>query len=158
MNCLLLGGAPSVGKSQAIYRITNYLINSGFSKLTDTFPPQFGDFHTVLAGKDPGGNNIRIIINSPSDTVKIIENFKVFFDKHGKYDILISSVRDEGNRPRQEFFNIMGLDNKKHFILEIPLSKITRRTYRLETALKWHQDKLDALILHLLRNKPFNVL
>jgi hypothetical protein len=157
MNCLLLGGAPSVGKSQAIYRIANYIINNGFSELTNTYPSQFGDFHTVLAGKDLEGNNIRIIINSPSDTVKIIENFKVFFDKHGKYDILISSVRDDGKWPRQEFFSLMGLDNRNHFILEIPLSKITRRTTK-ETALKWYQDKLDDLILHLLSNKPYSVL
>ena len=157
MECLLIGGAESVGKSETIYRITKNLIKSGFIIVAGTFPSTFEDFRAVLEGKNTEGKTVRIIINSPTDTVIIINAFKDFFDNNGNYDILISSVRDGGFWPRGDFFNIMNISKPKDFILEIPLAKITRRGTNFDTALDWHQRKMDDLTNHILTNNPFNL-
>lgn len=44
MDCLLFGGAPSVGKSEAIYRLAQMLIAKGFSDTLLQVPPLFRDF------------------------------------------------------------------------------------------------------------------
>lgn len=155
MNCLLIGGAPSVGKSESIYRLSVYLLNHGYTDITNTVPPEFRDFRTVLAGINHNGVLTRIIINSPTDTYAIIEDFKKFFDENGSYDILISSIRDENFYPRSEFFKIMNLEALSTSLLEIPFAKITRRGDSFDRAINWYQNKMDDLIIHTLKNTPF---
>lgn len=155
MNCLLIGGAPSVGKSQCIYRFTKHLISNGFIDITNSVPQVFKDFKAVLEGINKNGKQVRIIICTASDTVKHINNFKKYFDENGTYDILISSVRDDNFWPRKDFFRIMNINEEG--ILEIPLAKITRRGSNFNTALKWYQNKIDQLVLHTLHNKPFDI-
>lgn len=155
MNCLLLGGAPSVGKSESIYRLTKYLLLNGFVDVTSTVPSTFKDFRAILEGKNKNGKQIRIIINTPTDTEVIICDFKAFFDCNGNYDILISSVRDDDFWPRNGFFRTMNLYND--FVLEIPLAKITRRDYNFKKALNWYQEKIDKLLIHTLKNNPFDL-
>jgi hypothetical protein len=155
MNCLLIGGAPSVGKSESIYRLAVYLLNHGYTDITNTFPPEFRDFRSVLAGINQNGVQTRIIINSPTDTYAIIEDFKKFFDENGSYDILISSIRDDNFYPRPEFFKIMNLEAICNTFLEIPFAKITRRGDRFDRAINWYQKKMDDLIIYTLNNTPF---
>jgi hypothetical protein len=155
MDCLLLGGAQSVGKSEGIYRLTKHLLSIGFSDVTNSVPQTFADFRAVLEGLNKSGKRIRIIINTATDTVEIINDFKLFFDNNGTYDILISSVRDDNFWPRNDFFRIMNLNNG--FVLEIPLAKITRRSNNFSAALNWYQEKIDKLIIHIMGNNPFDI-
>jgi hypothetical protein len=155
MNCLLIGGAPSVGKSKSIYRLTIYLLSHGFVDVTKSVPLTFHDFKAVLEGNDKNGKLIRLIINTATDSVDLINDFKAFFDTHGNYDVLISSVRDDNFWPRHDLFNIMNL--KHYFVLEIPLAKITRRHSNFPIALTWYEDKLDKLLIHTIKNLPFDV-
>lgn len=156
MESLLIGGAQSVGKSTTIYRLTNRLISKGFTLVSGTIPVPFNDFRVVIEGSDKNGKTIRIIINSPSDTVNLIRQFKHFYDSNGIYDILISSIRDDNFYPRADFFSIMQIIEFQN-TLEIPLGKITRRGTNFSTALNWYEQRIDKLIDHTLSNPPFNL-
>lgn len=156
MNSLLIGGAQNTGKSKAIYRIANTLHGKGFTIIAGSIPATFNDFMVVLKGIDNNGKESIIIINSATDTEDIIKAFKRFFDKNGKYHIMISSIRDDNYYPRKEFFDIMKL-NVDETVLEIPFAKITRiKKYRAKP-LKWFADNMDNLINHVLKNNPFNI-
>ena len=53
MNCLLIGGAPSVGKSETIFRIAKRLKNIGFVEIENKIPDsKKQDFRVILEGKD----------------------------------------------------------------------------------------------------------
>jgi hypothetical protein len=157
MNCLLLGGSYSVGKSEAIYRATQHLITLGFVDILHLVPPAFFDFIAVLEGLNRNNQPIRIKINTATDTPGLIHNFKNFYNANGNYDILISSVRDHDFWPRKDFFAIMGISHSTHHILEIPLGKVTRKGANFTTALAWHQSQLDNLIKNTLHNNPYNI-
>jgi hypothetical protein len=157
MNCLLLGGAESVGKSSAIFEIAYFLHHSkGYHITAGTLPSTPIDFRVVLEGNNSQNKHVRIIINSATDTTKIINDFKKFYTLNGNYDILISSVRDDGFRTRTIFFKIMGIGLPKDFILEIPLGKV-RRGSRRTTAITWYTEKLKTLSEHILVYPPFNL-
>lgn len=156
MDCLLIGGAQSVGKSETIFRLTNRLITKGFIVVAGVLPTTSIDFKVVLEGHNLNGKKVRIVINSATDTVGIINRFKSFYDSNGSYDILISSIRDIF-WPRPDFFTIMSINPTKNFILEIPLAKITRRGTKFSVALKWYENQLDILVDHSLRNVPFQI-
>ncbi|MCY1530963.1 hypothetical protein D9M68_661730 [compost metagenome] len=157
MDCLLFGGAPSVGKSETIYRLTLFLLSKGFVDVLGTVPASFSDFNAVLEGLDKSGKNVRVVINTATDTPALIHRFKHFFDTNGSYDILISSVRDDNFWPRNQFFTIMGISASSHKIIEIPLAKITRRGASFSTALSWYETSNDALNQHILSSQPFNL-
>ncbi len=166
MKCLLLGGAPGVGKTGAMIRLAKNLIDNGFKKIEGDDVPKFPvngefaeDFKCILKGKDRDGKEIKIIINSPSDTPKLIREFGYFYNSNGgekEFDILISSVRDGEFFPRKDFFEIMELENTDNFILEIPLAKVTRRGGR-DIAQNWYNDSIDNFVKHTLKNNPFNL-
>jgi len=156
MESLLIGGAPSVGKSEAIYRLTNRLTSKGFRVVAGSIPKSFDDFMVVIEGVNQNNEKVRIIINSATDTVDIIIDFKTFFDINGKYDILISSIRDNNFWPRQDFFKIMGI-NENQNLIEIPMGKITRRKGNFSIALNWYKNKMDRLIDNILSNNPFGI-
>jgi len=166
MKCLLFGGAESVGKSKAIYRLAKRLITppatgatSPFSTFKDvhgSVPASFADFHAVLEGKNNKGEDIRIIINSPTDTKAIINKFKKFYDSNGTYDILISSVKEDSYPVRSYFFKTMSISPSKNFILEIPLAKVRRGVIRA-VSLNWYEKNLDGLVEHVLNRDPYNL-
>jgi GTPase SAR1 family protein len=157
MDCLLFGGAESVGKSETIYRLTIGLLSKGFIDISRAVPTSFADFSAVLEGLDKHGKNIRIIINTATDTPGLIYRFKRFYDSNGNYDILISSIRDDNFWPRNQFFTIMGISSASHKIIEIPLAKITRRGINFSSALSWYETSNDALNQHVLSLTPFNI-
>jgi hypothetical protein len=157
MDCLLFGGAQSVGKSESIYRLTTYLLGKGFVDILGKVPPVFKDFSAVLEGFNKNGKAVRVIINTATDTTDIIVNFRKFYDNNGSYDILISSIRDYNFWPRAEFFSIMGITHKSHQIIEVPLAKITRRGTNFTIALSWYYNHIDELSQHLIGYHPFNI-
>ena len=158
MNCLLFGGAPSVGKSETIFRLAKLLVRANnFEIVAGKIPPTFKDFRVVLDGFNSKGEKVRIIINYATDTVQIIEDFKAFYNANGSYNILISSVRDGDNWPRGDFFSIMDLVNVSNTILEIPLGKVTRREPRFDASLNWYQRHIDNVVAHLISLPPFNL-
>lgn len=157
MDCLLIGGAQSVGKSECIYRLTQRLIANGFTDVLKEVPATFIDFKAVLEGVDRNGKQVRILVNTPTDTPQIVEELKLYHDKHAGFDMLISSVRDEDFWPRKDFFRIMQLNAPTHTIVEIPLAKITRRGGNYGMALSWYQQRLDRIVDHILSSAPFNL-
>jgi len=157
MKILLIGGAQNVGKSEAIFRIANLLIGKGFIIIAGCLPTNFDDFKVSLKGFDKNGKEVSVILNSATDTIDIINNLKKFYDENGNYDILISSVRDDDFYPRKQFFNIMGLNPNDKNLVEIPFAKITRRDLNFKSALNWYSEKTEKLILHTLKNDPFNI-
>jgi hypothetical protein len=158
MESLLIGGAQSVGKTAAIYRLADRLLRRGFNYSANSLllPSPFDDFKVVLEGNNKHGKAIRIIINSATDDTQTIQQFKLFFDNNGTYDILVSSIRDDGYYPRPEFFTIMGLVPNQN-LLEIPLGKITRRSANVSIAHTWYANTVDQLVDHTLMNPPYNI-
>lgn len=154
MDYILIGGAPAVGKSRCIHRIAKHLLNNGFVDVHNLVPNEFKDFKAILEKRNQSGEITRVVINSPTDTPEIISQLKSFCDKNGNFDILISSVRDEGFWPRKEFFKLMKIDEVHANIIEFPLAKITRRGDNFEKALKWYIEKTDVLIKAILINNP----
>lgn len=157
MECLLIGGNKTVGKSETIYNLATRLSTSGFRTVAGSLPPTFKDFKVVLEGKNNLGKEIRIIINSPTDTKVLIDEFKAFFDANGTYDILISSVRDDSYDVRKDFFKTMNISATKDFILEVPLAKIPKQGANHATRLSWYQRQRDLLIAHILNLNPFYI-
>jgi hypothetical protein len=157
MKCLLLGGAPSVGKSETIYRITQFLRTKGFNTRRGFVPAAFSDFYAVIEKPNDNGNPTRIIINTLTETRSFIYNFKYFFDTNGTYDLLISSVMDDSFLQRKEFFSIMCLNPTTDTIIEIPLGKITRRDDNFNIALDWYQETMYKLLQHILQISPFQL-
>lgn len=155
MNNLLIGGAQNTGKTDTIYRLTETLLNGRFTLIVGDFPASPRDFMVVLKGPDLNGNIIRVIINSATDTPKIISKFKIFFNQNGTYDILISSIRDFDFYPRGHFFRIMKINHNN--VIEIPLAKITRRGVGFNPSLIWYNEKMDELITNRLSHDPFNI-
>ncbi len=155
MEHLLVGGAQSVGKSENIYTLVrDFLIPKGFQIIAGTFPATFGDFKALFEGVDKNGKTVRIIVNTATDTVDIINDFKKFSNSNLPADILISSVRDDNFWPRKEFFTIMGIVSN---VIEVPLAKITRRGANFNIALTWYQEKNYKLLTYILESSPFNL-
>ncbi len=159
MKTLLFGGACSVGKTEAIIRLTKKLMDNGFSVATGEFPPSnpnHKDIRLVLSGTDNAGETIAIYINSATDSTNIIYDAKRFLDNVGTVNFIISSVRDYDFWPRKDFFQIMGIDPSSSDVFEIPLAKVTRRSDSFDVALSWYEATLDKLVEKIIREQPFN--
>lgn len=102
-------------------------------------------------------------MNTAADDEKSITAFKNFFyanfGKEG-YDILISPIRDDFNKPNSGcpnlFLKEIHINDTDAFILEIPFGKVTVKGKR-PTALEWYKTTMDNLIYHTLTNTPFNI-
>ena len=158
MNYLLFSGGSNTGKSSAIYRLAVELTSGTFRKFTvvaGSVPTTFSDFRAVLEGIDNSGKTIRILINSASDTKRIINELHKFYISNLPVDFVISSVRNL-HTPRSYFFNKMNIVTPKDFYIEVPLAKLPRGTHRA-SALIWYQQSVNTLGTHLLGNSPFNL-
>lgn len=157
MRYLLIGGAETVGKTGTIIRLTDLLISKGYSVVSGKYPSPNGEVRIVLEGKDANDKTIKILINSATDTYKIIKDLKRFIDNNLGFDILVSSVRDEGSWPRKEFFSILNINKTEEHLIEIPLAKITRRKTKFPIALSWYEKRIDKLIALVITSTPFNL-
>ena len=164
MRYLLFGGAPSTGKTSAIYRLAIILTTRAINPFiivagSISLPPPFGktpnDFKVLLEGVDIKGKKTYILINSATDDKYNIDLLKDFYNNQQHIDIIISSVRDIYWK-RKYFFETMKILLEDDFYLEIPLAKITRRNDHA-LALNWYNHTLDTLGIHILSNTPFNL-
>lgn len=167
MNCLLLGGASDVGKTTVIHSIAKQLELKGFKCNSDRNKPFDSaivkDFICLFEGQDKNGSSVKIIVNSGTDLISMINNFGQFYEtqnQSSKCDILISSIRDEGcASERNNFFSTISINQKNDFILEIPFGKVRKGKKRNRPqAIIWYQKKMEELIIHILKNSPFNLL
>lgn len=125
MNCLLLGGASDVGKTTIIHSIAKQLDLKGFKCISDPNKPfnltKVKDFTCLFKGLDKNGTSVRIIVNSGTDLISMINSFSQFYEtqnQSSKCDILISSIRDEGcTSERNNFFSTISINQKNDFIL-----------------------------------------
>ncbi len=163
MKTLLFGGAPSVGKSESIYRLAKKLIDKGYIDTYSMVPESFEDFRAILEKKNKNGQ-IQIAINTASDDIARLIELKNLIDDNPQINILVSSIRDDNFYPRNQFFEYSGINELIDTIVEIPLAKITRKgnvqdvASNKSRALNWYRNKIDKLSLLILTNEPFNVL
>lgn len=158
MNTLLIGGAPSTGKTMSLVFIGNYLLSKGFRCTSiNTIPAneEIKDYKAVLEGKNSDNKNIRIIINSASDTKEIIDSFNDFYNSNGVYDILISSIRDI-YQERDYLLDTLQINSRSDAIIEIPLAKITRRN-DYSSAQNWYKTITQNLIIKILSSSSFKI-
>ena len=158
MKILLISGMECVGKTTSIRRLAETLIRENGFHLENcvSLPLRLTEDFKIILYK----NDFRIIINSASDSIEIINSFKIFFEENilQGYNILISSVRDDDFYPRKDFFEtISQLSQSSDFTLEIPLAKTTRRGYNSDIQLKWYKEKIDSLLTHILQCPPYNI-
>lgn len=155
MKYLLLGGAPSVGKTQTTIRVRNLLTADNYQIVVDAGITG-ADILQVLQRNNHQGENIRVMINSGSDDLNAIVRAKNFLDQNQPIDVVTSSVRELSNE-RASFFAIMQTSDED-FLVEIPLAKITRRGGANSVALNWYRTSLDTLIHHILLSQPYSLL
>lgn len=159
MNYLLISGAPNVGKTGTIYRLTEFLItHKSFKVICGQVPSSQKDFIALIEGYNQQNQKIIIAVNSASDNTETISKFKEFLSANNNFNvsIIISSIRDHNFFPRKIFFEIMDI-NDSNIDIEIPLAKITRRKQHKNTAMQWYKNKIDNLVQFILNRQPFNI-
>lgn len=169
MKVLLIGGAPSTGKSNAVLMCAHYLINHGFAlfdceyyngKSTNLPKVATGsnsstDFLAKLAGTDKNNKNVSITITSASDSTGLIDiNFNYLQSQ--SCDIYISSVRDLGYE-RKYLFSKFNFHSEDKGLIEFPLAKMSRKNQNWYTAKNWYDITVQNMLEHILNSKPFEV-
>jgi len=153
MTCLLLSGAPNVGKTTAVHAVKNYLVNKrNFSIVASDpspIPPPPQDFNAVLKGKSKDGNSIHIGLMAGLDTKAKMKNAFDFFQQvQINCDFYVATIRDdfEPNNPNNDrkifeqiLGNMVGQDR-----VEIPMGKVRTKSGR-RNALIWYNEKIDLL-------------
>ena len=137
MKYLLFEGGQNVGKTTAIIRFANSLINKHGYVCVNGNVPAIGsnkDFKAVLENVNAKTGYKRIIVNSASDYPKTLDECKSFADSNKPYDIIISSCRMEQNL-YSYFFKIFSINNSTDKIFEIPMAKINHRNQALKNML-----------------------
>jgi len=169
MKVLLIGGAPSTGKSNAVAMCANYFVGKGFKLIDcqdydgkqiklpkvvigDKYPT---DFLAKLEGKDSNNKIISVILTSASDTSGMIDiNFNYL--QNQKCVIYISSIRDI-DYERKYLLKKFNFTNEASVLLEIPLAKMSRRNPNWYTAKAWYDITVQNILSHILNTKPFEV-
>lgn len=148
MKYLLFEGASNVGKTTAIIRFANSLINNhGYVCVNGNVPAAGSnkDFKAVLKNVNAKSGAKRIIVNSASDYPETLDECKSFADSNKPYDIVISSCRMEQDL-YSYFFKIFSVNNSTDKIFEIPMAKINHRNQALKKhSMRWYKDKIDNL-------------
>jgi len=155
MDYFLIGGAPSSGKSEAITRLVDYLIQQKNFVRGNLSSLSQKDFFCTLDGKDKNNNSIKILVTSATDTFQIIDRFALYAKNNNPYKFVISSIRDEGDSMRHYFFRKMNVTSND-YCFEMPLAKITRRT-TWAVAHQWYKDKIDFILNDFIGRAPFNI-
>ena len=163
MNFLLFEGAPSVGKTEAITRVVDYLVNKkGFVCIHHEFINKHKiDFRCVLKGKNKSGKSIIIIVSSAGDNQVVINKFNVYIKNNLPCDFIIGATRDVDDRYkiRSYFMNAIVTPNStpNSICFEIPLAEITRKGKLRSTALQWYRDNIDIIVNNILADAPFGI-
>lgn len=148
MKYLFFEGGQNVGKTTAIIRFANSLINKHGYVCVNGNVPAIGsnkDFKAVLENGNAKTGYKRIIVNSASDYPETLDKCKSFADSNKPYDIIISSCRMEQDL-YSYFFKIFSVNNSTDKIFEIPMAKINHRNKALKKhAMQWYKYKIDNL-------------
>ncbi len=146
MKYLLFEGSSNVGKTSAIIRMANKLVSRYGYNCIGTIPTSGCncDFKAVLERTLKNGDTRRILVNSASDTPKIIDAFKDYASCNGPYNMIISSCREE-DFLYNYFCKTFSISNED-IVLEIPMAKINHKNESLkQKGMKWYKDKIDHL-------------
>lgn len=147
MKYLLFEGSSNVGKTNAIIRFANNLVsNYGYACVDGEIPrtDKSKDFKSVLEKQSDKNGRKRIVVISDSDTIKIMDESKSFFDYNTPCDVLISSCREE-HYLYSYFFKLFAISSDDK-VFEIPMAKINHRNKKLKReGMKWFKEKIDVL-------------
>ena len=153
MKILLISGAPNTGKTKITTMIESYLRTIGFRNSCRKYVIPENDSAVVLEGINKKGKNIRILLNTASDTQNIINQVHEYYQQNSPIDCLITTVRDMYEE-REYLFETFSVNDNEYY--EIPLAKVSRRNDN-EEAKENYYTRVLTLIKHILSMKPFYI-
>ena len=153
MNFLLISGAPNTGKTTITTMIESYLRSIGFRNYCRRYIFPENDSAIVLEGTNINGKTIRILLNTPSDTIGIIDEVYEYYQQNSPVDFVITTVRDMYDE-RNYLFETFNINNYEYY--EIPLARVTRRNDNEEAKENYFTRVLD-LVKHILSMEPFYI-
>ncbi len=102
MKVILIQGKANTGKTTLCNRIDEWLLNVKKFSIEDREPKtstsKIEDFKAIYS-KKIDTKEIRIILNSSSDTLKIIDDFKRYYvnNQNNGYDMFVTTIRSPKN-------------------------------------------------------------
>ena len=102
MKVILIQGKANTGKTTLCNRIDEWLLNVKKFSIEDREPKtstsKIEDFKAIYC-KKIDTKEIRIILNSSSDTLKIIDDFKRYYvnNQNNGYDMFVTTIRSPKN-------------------------------------------------------------
>ena len=102
MKVILIQGKANTGKTTLCNRIDEWLLNVKNFSIEDREPKtstsKTEDFKAIYS-KKIDTKEIRIILNSSSDTLKIIDDFKRYYvnNQNNGYDMFVTTIRSPKN-------------------------------------------------------------
>ncbi|MEN2719029.1 hypothetical protein [Capnocytophaga sputigena] len=102
MKVILIQGKANTGKTTLCNRIDEWLLNVKNFSIEDREPKtstsKIEDFKAIYS-KKIDTKEIRIILNSSSDTLKIIDDFKRYYvnNQNNGYDMFVTTIRSPKN-------------------------------------------------------------
>lgn len=153
MKILLISGAPNTGKTTITTMIERYLRSIGFRNYCRRYEISENDSAIVLEGANINGKTIRILLNTPSDTIGIIDEVYDYYQQNSSVDFVITTVRDMYEE-RNYLFETFNINNYEYY--EIPLARVTRRNDNEEAKENYFTRVLD-LVKHILSMEPFYI-
>jgi len=152
MTCLLLSGAPNVGKTSAVYAVKDYLVKKrhfSIIAIDPSRPVKLEVFNALLKGKRKDGKIIHIGLLSGLDTEQEMKRALAFFKKFQiNCNFYVATKRDDfepnnQKNERKKFERILG-NLVGEDCVEIPMGKVRKGNNR-PNALKWYEQKIDLL-------------
>ena len=113
MKKYILIGNPNTGKTTITTMIERYLRSIGFRNYCRRYEISENDSAIVLEGANINGKTIRILLNTPSDTIGIIDEVYDYYQQNSSVDFVITTVRDmyeERNYLFETFFGVFCFD------------------------------------------------
>lgn len=162
MKTLFIAGNEGAGKTPVCNNLEKLLCESYkvFHKRIANPQGHEEDFIKIFEGMTKDRRDIRIVLNSASDSQEVINNMiaklqLAFEGKRHTNIILITTARNTGDAARdyleKEIANICS-DNE---IIEFPLARINDKAD--ESVHNWYHKSVDEILKHILANEPFNL-
>lgn len=154
MDVLLVGGFPNTGKTTIIKKIEQYLRKNGFNSVRKRKGTTSDDFVVVYEGGNQKKKKIKVLLNSASDSIPIIDQFYDYYQQNIPVDILIISIRDGGI---ERNYLLKKFDLSGDLYIELPLAKNSGRRNDYQVALDQYQQRIMNVIEHILCQNPFGL-
>ena len=180
IKCFLISGKKGVGKTTMIRNfVENILTKKEGFKIDENNIWKVTEKRTKTITKQIWEQNIKIgkyfdyfckfedikniiVISTASDTIKLIENFKSYFEKikYENKDIsIIAPIRNPGDENRDYFINVIGkIAPDLHFeqdVIEIPLSKINEQNDKYQKIKEMYTQTIFSLVKDIINNFIF---